>query len=183
MESVTIKVNERFTIFVTELPLGDVWRWSVQNNKSGHTYFSSVHEFSQEAAIAQAKGWIESQQSLSAMQVKTVTPHQKLRVWWVPQVVGTNSKIFTVEVTNLVEAKLILDTLANYDLFQYHNHIKGNYCNTGGLEIWNEDDQEWEMWWDDEDTGREIDDYTLEELRKVEPPPVQWRIPNLDWYT
>jgi len=88
---------------------------------------------------------------------------QKLRVWWCPQVLG---ELFYVEVPNLVEARLLLDTLANYDIFQYDNRIKGDYCNAGGLQVWDEQDQEWLEWWDDE-TGNEIDDYTLPQLREI----------------
>ena len=88
---------------------------------------------------------------------------QKIRVWWIPQVPG---RPFHVDVTNLVEAKLILNTLAHYDLFQYENYIKGDYANAGGLEVWDEADQEWTNW-EDEDSGREIDGYTLKELRET----------------
>jgi hypothetical protein len=84
---------------------------------------------------------------------------QKLRVYWIPQVPG---EAFYVDVANLVEAKLLLDTLANYDIFQFDNRIKGDYCNAGGLEVW--EDEEWCEWWDEE-SGKEIDDYTIEELR------------------
>ncbi len=87
----------------------------------------------------------------------------KLRVWWIPQVPG---KPFHVEVTNLVEAKLLLNALENYDQFQVDNRIKGDYCNCGGLEMWNEEDNDWEEWFN-EDYDREIDDYTLEELREL----------------
>ncbi len=87
----------------------------------------------------------------------------KLRVWWIPQVPG---KPFQVEVANLIEAKLLLNALENYDQFQVDNRIKGDYCNCGGLEMWNEEDNDWEEWFN-EDYDREIDDYTLEELREL----------------
>ena len=53
-----------------------------------------------------------------------------LRVWWIPQVPG---KSFYKPVANLVEAKLLLDTLADYDAFQLRHRIKPDYCNAGGL--------------------------------------------------
>lgn len=55
-----------------------------------------------------------------------------LRVWWIPQVPG---EPFYVPVKNINEAKLLLKTLANYDLFQFKNKIKPDYCNAGGLEV------------------------------------------------
>ena len=80
-----------------------------------------------------------------------------LQVWWVPQV---PCKSFTVAVSSVQEGALILDTLANYDLFQFKNNIKPDYCNAGGLQVWEEDyDGEgnpgWCDWYDEE-TG--IDD-------------------------
>jgi hypothetical protein len=84
---------------------------------------------------------------------------QQLRVWWIPQVPG---KPMYVEVQNLVEAKLLLDTLANYDLFQYKNNIKPDYCNAGGLQVF--EDNEW-IDWHHPETDEDIDYYTLEQLR------------------
>jgi len=77
----------------------------------------------------------------------------KLRVWWIPQV---PMKRFFVPVEGFVQAKLMLQTLAYYDIFQFENKIKPDYCNTGGLEIWNDspDPDEgtaalgWEEWED-----------------------------------
>lgn len=72
-----------------------------------------------------------------------------LRVWHIPQVPG---KAFRVPVDSLVQAKLVLDTLANYDLFQYENSIKPDYCNAAGLEVYSSygneegDGPGWEEW-------------------------------------
>ncbi len=83
-----------------------------------------------------------------------------LRVWWIPQV---PMKSFDVPVNNLVEAKLILNTLADYDLFQL------DYANAGGLQIYsdvNGDGTEFD-WWDwEDDEGNGIDDYSLDDLRE-----------------
>lgn len=65
---------------------------------------------------------------------------QQLRVWWIPQV---PMPAMRVEVDNFVEAKLLLNTLATYDRFQYENHVKGDYCNAGGLEIYAPDEDDW----------------------------------------
>jgi hypothetical protein len=80
----------------------------------------------------------------------------KLQVWWVPQV---PMKAFTVDVETVAEGVKIMDTLASYDIFQYENHIKPDYSNAGGLNMWDEDcDGEgtpgWVSWQDDE-TGED----------------------------
>jgi hypothetical protein len=91
-----------------------------------------------------------------------------LRVWWVPQVPGVP---FTFAVESAVEGKLLLDALAEYDLFQLKHRIKPDYSNAGGLSElqdgersdWDED--KWIDWEDDE--GRGIDELTLDELRRL----------------
>ena len=45
--------------------------------------------------------------------------------------------------------------LADYDLFQFDNNIKPDYCNAGGLEVFEE--EEWSTWYDEE-TGNDIYD-------------------------
>lgn len=80
-----------------------------------------------------------------------------LRVWWIPQM---PMEAFQVPVTTLREARLILNTLAEYDKFQFENNIKPDYCNAGGLSAF--DGKEWIDWYDLE--GREFDDVPDEEL-------------------
>lgn len=60
---------------------------------------------------------------------------QKLRVWHIPQVPG---KPFHVEVSSVEEGVKVMDVLANYDLFQLENNIKGDFCNMNGLELYDE---------------------------------------------
>jgi hypothetical protein len=84
----------------------------------------------------------------------------KLRVWWKSTFPGN---AFYFPVNSLLEAKLLLTALPEYDWFLYDNHLRGNYSNAGGLQMWNESTQEWEEWWDDE--NRDIVDFSLEELR------------------
>jgi hypothetical protein len=58
-----------------------------------------------------------------------------------------------VDVANIREAKLLLKALADYDIFQYENRIKPDYCNAGGLRTW--DGKDWADWYDDD--GNDID--------------------------
>jgi hypothetical protein len=88
--------------------------------------------------------------------VTPITYNNKLvraRVWWMPQVPGNR---FDVDVTTVEEARLLLRVLADYDLFQFENRIKPDYCNAGGLVYWDEAEEEW-FTWENED-GREVDD-------------------------
>jgi len=64
-----------------------------------------------------------------------------LRVWWIPQV---PMKPFTVSVDSVKSAKLVLETLADYDIFQLDNNIKPDFSNAGGLTIF--EDDEWSDW-------------------------------------
>jgi hypothetical protein len=81
---------------------------------------------------------------------------EQLKVWWIPQIPGAS---FEVPVASVDEAKKILTVLANYDLFQYENRIKGDYCNAGGLVTL--EDGDW-VDWEDEDF-RSIDEVMREE--------------------
>lgn len=74
-----------------------------------------------------------------------------LRVWWIPQVPG---KCFYVPVSSVEEAAKLLFVLADYDLFQYKNKIKPDYCNAGGLQVWTED-----AWKEDIGDGLEKSDW------------------------
>lgn len=75
-----------------------------------------------------------------------------LRVWHIPQI---PMKGFRVQVKNKDEAVLVLNTLAQYDLFQLENNIKPDYSNAQGLEVF--EDGEWVEWYDDE--GNNIDHF------------------------
>jgi hypothetical protein len=74
-------------------------------------------------------------------------------VWHIPQIPG---KPFQVYVSTPKEAKLIIDILAIYDLFQFTYNIKPDYSNAQGLEIFDfYGDGEWTEWEDDD--GNDID--------------------------
>lgn len=78
-----------------------------------------------------------------------------LRVWWIPQVPG---KAFRVPVATPAKAKKLLSVFADYDLFQFKNKIKPDYCNAGGLEIFEHDD--WNEWHDED--GNDIDGHEVQ---------------------
>jgi len=91
------------------------------------------------------------------MAKKEVKPKNgDLQVWWVPQV---PMKAFTVPVKSLREAKLTLDTLARYDIFQFENKVKPDFSNAGGLNVF--EDGEWVDWHHPE-TGDDFDAYCAE---------------------
>lgn len=73
-----------------------------------------------------------------------------LRVWWIPQV---PMEAFHRAVPDLATAKCLLDALAYYDMFQYKNHVKPDYSNAGGVEVFC--DGEWQDWYDDD--GNDFD--------------------------
>jgi hypothetical protein len=83
----------------------------------------------------------------------------KLRVWWIPQVGMDNT--FYIPVKTVEEGKKILDTLAAYDLFQLNNRIKPDFSNTGGLQILDEEEDEWNDWFyeSDSDYFEDVDEY------------------------
>ncbi len=78
----------------------------------------------------------------------------RLLVWWIPQV---PMKPFHVSVSSFVHAKVLLDTLAQYDIFQYENKIKPDYSNVGGLMMLDEDG--WSDFYTED--GDQIDDLDL----------------------
>lgn len=81
---------------------------------------------------------------------------KKLRLCHFPQL---PCKPYIVEVKDLEEAKKVSDILAYYDLFQYENNIKSDYCNATILEEWDEDAQEWNDWCDEETGIMGLDEY------------------------
>jgi hypothetical protein len=84
----------------------------------------------------------------------------KLRVWWIPQV---PMKSFNVEVDSVEEGIKIMNVLADYDLFQFKNNIKPDYCNTGGLQMFDPEDKEdspegsWVNWYYEDNDGYYFD--------------------------
>jgi len=68
-----------------------------------------------------------------------------LKVWWIPQVPMTS---FEVPVNSVEQAAFLLNVLADYDAFQFEHKVKSDYCNVGGLVVF--EDGEWVDWYDPE---------------------------------
>ena len=92
----------------------------------------------------------------------------QLQVWWIPQI---PMKAFRVPVRTFREAKLLLDTLAQYDIFQFENKVKPDYSNTGGLQWFDKDDEydgpegSWVDWENEEgDPIEELSDKEIDRL-------------------
>ena len=75
----------------------------------------------------------------------------KLRVWHNCQIGAVNN--FYIDVDDINIAWKILNTLWDYDLFQYNNNIKPDYANASGLEYFDEDDNEWYEWYNEDGYG------------------------------
>ena len=72
----------------------------------------------------------------------------KLRVWHIQQI---PIKAFYVDVGTPEEAIKILDILAEYDMFQFQNRVKGDYCSAQGLEEFWEEENKWVEWYSEDD--------------------------------
>lgn len=70
------------------------------------------------------------------------------KIWHVPQIPGT---AFVVGTDDLEYAKLLIEVLADYDLFQLEHRIKPDYDNVNGIMVWDEASGEYEDL--DEDEG------------------------------
>lgn len=81
-----------------------------------------------------------------------------LRVWHIPQVPG---EPFHVAVPSVEVAAIVINALADYDAFQYANHIKPDYANASGLE-WC-DGERWEEWESEE--GKDIEEVMQGEVQ------------------
>lgn len=68
---------------------------------------------------------------------------------------------FYVPVKTVEDGKRLLDTLAVYDAFQLQNKVKPDYCNTGGLQIFDESEGEWNDWYleTENDFFDDVDEY------------------------
>lgn len=72
----------------------------------------------------------------------------QFRVWHNCQIGKVNN--FYTKVNSIEEAWNMINTLAQYDIFQYENRIKPDYCNSNGLEYFDEEENDWLEWYDDD---------------------------------
>ena len=84
----------------------------------------------------------------------------KMRVWWIPQV-GAINEAFHIPVQSVEEGRKVMDILSAYDAYQLQNRIKPDYCNVGGLEIYNPETEEYEDWYFETEDGYfdDVDEY------------------------
>jgi hypothetical protein len=87
-----------------------------------------------------------------------------LKVWWIPQI---PMKSFEYPVSTPQEGYILLDALEKYDMFQFENKVKPDYCNVGGLSVFDEEEiideyyNGWSEWCSE--TGVDMDYYLREE--------------------
>lgn len=95
--------------------------------------------------------------------------NQKLRVFHIPQI-GMKGKPFTFPVSSIEEAKKMILLIDVYDIYQYENHIKPDFCNMTDLEVWNEAENEWETWYDEDGNtiGEAMEEQSNEDLYPTE---------------
>ncbi len=78
-----------------------------------------------------------------------------MRVWWCPQV---PMESFKFPVSSVEEGAKIMEALALYDIFQYEKNVKPDFCNAGGLQVYEADagygEPDW-CDWCDEETGED----------------------------
>jgi len=70
-----------------------------------------------------------------------MTTEGDLKVWWVPQ---APMRSFEVPVFSPEQGAFLLNVLAEYDAFQLLNNVKPDYCNSGGLMVF--EGGEWCDW-------------------------------------
>jgi hypothetical protein len=96
--------------------------------------------------------------------------HGEMKILHIPQIPMT---AFDVPVQTLIEAKLLLDVLAEYDLFQFRQRVKPDYSNASFLVVFDttytqdgeNPEGSWVDWYDEE--GNDIDQYELNDLRQL----------------
>ncbi len=86
------------------------------------------------------------------------------RIWWCLQV---GMPAFRKEVRDLVEAKVLLDTMAAYDAFQFEQRIKPKSWDLGGLEMYDPEDEDWYEWYDPQ-TGEDIRHCSIPQLEQCQ---------------
>ena len=90
--------------------------------------------------------------------------HGDLMFWWIPQ---APMKRFEYPVKSVGEALLLYDAFSRYDIFQCANGVKPDFCNVGGLLIWDNflnEDEDGEKWteWEYPETFKSLEEIAYE---------------------
>lgn len=72
--------------------------------------------------------------------------NQRLRVVHFPQV---PCKPFTYEVESEKEAFILVDAIAKQHIFLFEHNYIPDFSNAILVQMWNEEDEEWEDYWND----------------------------------
>lgn len=78
---------------------------------------------------------------------------EKLRVYY--NILGT--EIYYKEVSSPEEAKTMIDTIADFINFKIAEGVFPDHCSTAGLEVWDEEEQDWLSWYDED--GLDFDEH------------------------
>lgn len=77
----------------------------------------------------------------------------KLRVYYI--ILG--AKTYHQEVSSVEEAKLVIDSIARFVNFQIDNNVFPDHCSTAGLEVWDEEENDYVDWYDED--GNSFDEH------------------------
>lgn len=70
----------------------------------------------------------------------------KLRVWYT--ILGTDT--YNQSVSTPEEAKLVIDSIANFVNSKVAEGVFPDHCSSAGLEYFDEEEQDWLEWYDDD---------------------------------
>lgn len=70
----------------------------------------------------------------------------KLRVWYT--ILGTDT--YNQSVSTPEEAKLVIDSIANFVNNKVAEGVFPDHCSSAGLEYFDEEEQDWLEWYDDD---------------------------------
>lgn len=81
----------------------------------------------------------------------------KLRVYFI--VLGLDT--FYKEASSPEEAKVVIDSIAEFINFHIETGLIPDHCNTAGLEYFDEEEDDWLTWYDED--GNDFDEHFAEE--------------------
>ena len=82
---------------------------------------------------------------------------EKLRVYY--QILGTET--YYKEVKSPEEAKIVIDAISSFVNAKVDEGVFPDHCSTAGLEVWDEDEQDWLTWYDED--GLDFDEHFEQE--------------------